>query len=240
MKISDVAWKGQQRYELDYTLKYQWKEDWKKIYRHYLKDFFEIDGCFPDKVVVDVGCGPIGVISVIEAKKRVGMDPLMDEYKKIYEMEPGVEYFKSKAEDIKLPKNYADIVFYVNVLNHVQDPEKTLAEIARILKPFGTMYFDVHENPVSVGHPHLFREKQLVAMLRRHFKIERVIRKDKTLSISYDVYCANCRKKLLLRQQYRPCPYCGKIERRLKKRVFTSKTKVWGAVCTPEKEVIKC
>lgn len=232
MAISDRAWKEAQAYEIKYTFKYQWKKEWKNLYRNHLKTFFGVDGQFPESIVVDVGCGPIGIVSVIEAKKKIGIDPLIDEYNKIYkDRQTDVEYINSKAEDIPLPDSYADIVFCVNTLNHVQDPEKVLGQIARILKPTGTLYFDVHINPRNIGHPHVFTKKHTHALLKKHFKIKKTMEVNKTRSIAYNVYCS-CGKKLLLSQQF-ICPKCGKGAPQTIKgpRIYISKTKVLGAIC---------
>jgi len=141
-----------------------------------------------------------------------------------------------------LPDNYADVVFCVNVLNHVQDPDKVLSEIARIMKPKGKLYFDVHNNPRSVGHPHAFTQKSVCLLLKRHFKVERMIEQDKIKSISYDIYCADCGYKLRLRD--RVCPRCKGEGKRIKgPRVYTvsktrfykSKPKMWGSICLPLK-----
>ena len=238
MAISDEAFNQAQEYEIKHTIKYKWRDEWKKLYREYLSTFFEISDSFPESVVVDVGCGPVGIISVIKAREKVGIDPLIDEYKKIFDMEPDVRYINAKGEDIPLQDGYADFVFCVNTLNHVQNPEKVLSEIARILKPGGKLYFDVHNNPISVGHPHAFTQESVQVLLKRHFKVERTIEQDEMKSISYDIYCADCGHKLRLRDQ--TCPVCKKDRKRIEgPRIYTvgqpnfykSKPTRWGLIC---------
>jgi len=233
MALSDEAFKQAQEYEIKYTFKYKWMDEWKKLYREHLRDFFKINGSFPDSVVVDIGCGPVGIISVVEAREKVGIDPLMDEYKKIFDMEPDVKYINAKGEEIPFPDNYADVVFCVNVLNHVQDPDKVLSEIARILKPEGKLYFDVHDNALSVGHPHLFTRESVYSLLSKHFQIEKNIERNEIPVITYEIYCADCGVKLAAPTVLRngqTCT-CGSNKRRKVLKHKVSKTKMWGAIC---------
>lgn len=232
MAISDEAWKKVAASELRYILKYQWRDSWKTLYRNHLRNLFNIGCQFPGKIVVDVGCGPVGVISVVEAQKKVGVDPLIDEFRRIFkDLEPDVEYINAKAEDLPLPDDYVDVVFCVNTLNHVQDPERALRQIARILKPEGPFYFDVHDNPRSPEHPHVFTRDSLFYMLKKHFHVLKMSEWPRIPSISYDVYCAWCSRKLKLRQ--RLCPKCGSTKQLIKgPRTYLSKTRMWGALCT--------
>ena len=173
MAVSNSVFTQAQVFELKHAVRYTWTEEWKELYIDHLKDFFGVDYKFPGCVVVEIGCGPIGIVSIIEAKETIGLDPLMDEYIKMLGAEPGVNYINATGEEVPLPDNYADIVFYSNVLNHVKEPEKTLSEIARIMKPTGTLYFNVHDNPVSIGHPHKFTRRRVYILLARHFKIQK-------------------------------------------------------------------
>ncbi|MBA7497137.1 methylase [subsurface metagenome] len=211
MSISDEAFKKAQEYEVKHaSIRYRWKDEWKRLYRKRLKDFFNIGFSFPGSVVVEIGCGAIGIISVVEAKKKVGIDPLINEHRKRYDMDKDIEYINAKGEKIPLPDDYADIVFCSNVLNHVQNPGKVLSEIARVLRPSGRLYFDVHDNPRSTGHPHVFTKNGVYQLLKRYFKVDKMIERDKIPAIGYDI-----RR--------------GEI---IGPRPYVSKTKVWGAICS--------
>lgn len=209
MAISDNAFTQAQKFELKYAVRYTWSQEWKKLYKHHLNHFFGVSYKFPGCVVVEIGCGPIGIVSIIEAKETIGLDPLMDEYIKMYGAEQGVNYINAKGEEVPLPDNYADIVFCSNVLNHVQDPEKVLSEIARIMKTTGKLYFDVHDNLLSIGHPHRFKKDRLYNLLRRYFKIKKSFEVDKIPSIAFDIK-----------------------EGVLTIRKYVSETKVWGSICS--------
>lgn len=209
MSLSDSIFDRAQKFELEYAVRYTWSEEWKKLYKHHLRHFFGIGYKFPGCVVVEIGCGPIGIISIIEAKETIGLDPLMDEYIKMLGEEQGVYYINAKGEEVPLPDNYADIVFCSNVLNHVQEPEKVLSEIARIMKQKGILYFDVHDNLLSIGHPHRFKKGRLYNLLRKYFKIQKMIEVDKIPTIAFD--------------------YNSGV---LTIRKYVSETKVWGSICS--------
>lgn len=51
-----------------------------------------------------------------------------------------VECLEAPAENIPLAANAVDIVFSCNALQHVADPARVFAEIARVLKPGGLFY----------------------------------------------------------------------------------------------------
>jgi len=234
MAISDEAFNQAQEYEIKYTIKYKWREEWKKLYREYLRTFLEISNSFPESVVVDVGCGPVGIITVLEAKEKIGIDPLIDEYKKRFDMEPDVRYINAKGEEIPLQDGYADVVFCVNTLNHVQNPDKVLSEIARILKPKGRLYFDVHDNLLSIGHPHLFTMESMYLLLSKHFKIDKSIRRNKIPVITYVVYCEDCGRLLdsPTGLKHGQACSCGSKKRKNVLRHNISKTKIWGSICS--------
>jgi SAM-dependent methyltransferase len=99
--------------------------------------------------VLEVGSGAHGLIFFFEGAERVGVDPLADHYRKLF---PGwqqrVETIAAGGEDLPFGEASFDIVLCDNVVDHAEGPRRILAEIARVLKPGGLLYFTV-----NVHHP---------------------------------------------------------------------------------------
>ncbi|MGD1897452.1 MAG: bifunctional 2-polyprenyl-6-hydroxyphenol methylase/3-demethylubiquinol 3-O-methyltransferase UbiG [Phormidesmis sp.] len=53
-----------------------------------------------------------------------------------------IDYRQSQAERLPFDEGTFDVVVCVDVLEHVDDPQKTIAEIGRVLKPGGWFCFD--------------------------------------------------------------------------------------------------
>jgi SAM-dependent methyltransferase len=96
--------------------------------------------------VLDVGCGDAGVlIAFAEAGAAcAGMEPDARslERGRVRAEEHGVrvDLRQGFAEALPFPDAAFDLVVLDNVLEHVQDREKTLAEIRRVLRPGGLLY----------------------------------------------------------------------------------------------------
>ncbi len=88
----------------------------------------------PGDKILDIGCGPCGLINQLSQEKRYGLDSLIDYYLKEFDMPKEVNWVRGYGENIPFKDNLFDIVICTNVLDHTQDPEMVLAEINRILK----------------------------------------------------------------------------------------------------------
>jgi len=138
-KLSELEWKDSQQNEAWF-----WKEQKKSgnleqrqrnvYYRNVLEDNCEILRNFfdfnvlDDKVLVDVGSGPEGILHVLDGKRKIAIDPLMDEYKSLgYRItDNNVECICCDAESIAELDLTADVVFCLNALDHMQDPKLAL------------------------------------------------------------------------------------------------------------------
>jgi ubiquinone/menaquinone biosynthesis C-methylase UbiE len=112
---------------------------------------FNLDKSFyRDKRVLDIGCGPRGSLEWADnTLQRVGLDPLAKSYKQLGIGGQKMLYVSSPAEDIPFPDEYFDIVTSFNSLDHVDDIEKTIGEIIRVIKPGGLFLLltDVNHKP---------------------------------------------------------------------------------------------
>ena len=148
---------------------------WEK-YR-YLGDILERCDITPESKVLDVGCGISTVLHFLPGDRH-GIDPLADEYHKLYEYPEGISVTQAPGEHIPFPDDTFDFVFCSNVLDHVSDPPAVLAEIARTLKPDGRLILTVElfdhtgHGERSSDHPHQFDHDGAVRAVSRHFTVE--------------------------------------------------------------------
>jgi SAM-dependent methyltransferase len=125
------------------------------------------------KRVLDIGCGPRGSLEWCEvAAECVGLDPLVDDYRALGIDQHRMSYINARSEKIPYPDGYFDIVTSFNSLDHVEDPEKSLAEIERVLKSGGRFLLavEVAHRP-TVAEPISILEPWLQERLRGRFEI---------------------------------------------------------------------
>lgn len=124
--------------------------------------------------VVEIGCGPIGVISYFPAAVRVAVDPLEDFYAVNAELsalrDPAVAYRAGTGESLPVETGSADLVIMENCIDHTRDVDQVMREIARVLRPGGVMHLTVNcrippgylvhrllsRFSIDAGHPHTF------------------------------------------------------------------------------------
>jgi SAM-dependent methyltransferase len=112
------------------------------------------------KRVLDIGCGPRGSLEwAYVARERVGLDPLVASYKALGIDKHKMTYVDSPSEAIPYPDRHFDIVTSFNSLDHVEDLEQSIVEVARVLKESGRFLLIVEVNhrptatePVSIEH----------------------------------------------------------------------------------------
>ena len=79
---------------------------------------------------------------------------------------PGVTVYRCTLEDAGLPSNHFDAITLNHVIEHLDTPDRTLREIARVLKPGGTV---VVTTPNIAGRGHRrFRSNWYHLDLPRH------------------------------------------------------------------------
>ena len=146
-------------------------------------DFLPVPrGAWRDATVVEFGSGPAGVVEWIEAARRIAVEPLVDEYRRLFPHleRSAVEYLARSAEGpLPLPAACADLVVCYNMLDHVADPGAVVAEMGRVARPGATLLFQVNVYADEAAlraktglhaelHPASFTRASALALLARH------------------------------------------------------------------------
>ena len=103
--------------------------------------------------VLDVGCGK-GAFSrrLMSAGAKVSGIDITDEFVEVAARNvPAAEFKAASATDIPFESGSFDLVFCFEVLEHVPDTEKAIAEMVRVLKPGGRILI-IDKNILAV-HP---------------------------------------------------------------------------------------
>jgi SAM-dependent methyltransferase len=135
-----------------------------------------------DKVVLEVGSGPAGIVEYLTAARRIAVEPLIDQFRQVFPhlRESTVEYLACPAEGpLELADACADLVICYNMLDHTYDPQRVIAEMSRVCKPGGSLLFQVNvyatEEDIAAKsglhaelHPFSFTADSALGLLKRH------------------------------------------------------------------------
>ena len=118
-------------------------------YEMLFTDLFGLEvGFYRGKRLLDVGCGPRGsLVWAREASRRVGLDPLANDYRALGTDRHGMEYVATRAEEMPFEDGAFDVVGSLNSLDHVDDLAQAIAEIKRVTAVGGHVVL-----AVEVGH----------------------------------------------------------------------------------------
>ncbi len=140
-------------------------------YGYFYTSHFTIDPKeYSGRAILDIGCGPRGSLEWADnAKERVGLDPLVNQYRKLGIGAHRMSYVCAPSERIPFAQEYFDFVTSFNSLDHVDDVDKTLSEITRVLKRNGTFLLITEINhPPTPTEPHTLTE-EIIDRLSRDF-----------------------------------------------------------------------
>jgi len=161
---------------------YDWKgkEMEKRLVSH-LKEDQKKEG-----KVLEIGSGPIGIVSFMKWGECYTIDPLEDFYKSnpvlCHLRNPTVHYAQGKGEKLPFEDGFFYLVILDNVLDHVHEAGEVLNEIHRVLCQNGRLYLAVNLHTswgaflhrivarvlMDRGHPYTFTLKGIRDFVRRH------------------------------------------------------------------------
>ncbi len=157
---------------------YDFSRCWEYPYvYHHLTQLFQGPDC---PLVVDHGCGVTFLPFYLMQKEfnviGVDIDAVTEkDFLKACEILPNINgkgRFQKAIDDVlPLSDNSIDALYSISVLEHIPSPEKTVADIARVLKPKGifilTMDIDIAGNlDLSPG-----KFKSIINEMNAHFRI---------------------------------------------------------------------
>ena len=131
-----------------------------------------------NKIVVDIGPGPMGLLEASDAKVKIAIEPLAQEYQKhnLLFKNSDVVYINLPAENIPILDEYADVVISRNSLDHVSNPVKVVKEIYRILKTNGYFVLNVDINhPPTIAEPHKITQSVIKKMTQDFELIRKIV-----------------------------------------------------------------
>ena len=122
---------------------------WHRLHQQvkYLADLKLPVDAFDGMALLDIGAGPMPSASCFAGARLHCLDPLLPDYLRIgfpLHYYGDVKFVNGPAEAIPLDDNSMDAVISVNAIDHVNDIDKTAAEIRRVLKPGGRLRMHVH------------------------------------------------------------------------------------------------
>lgn len=134
-----------------------------------------------NKIAIDLGCG-VGYGTLLLAKggarKVYGIDisfNAISQAKNRY-YHKNIAYEVKDAMNTKLPSHIADIVVAFEIIEHVKNHKKFLGEVARLLKPNGTLILSTPNNEASFGdNPYHLKEftlQELISILSSFTRLQ--------------------------------------------------------------------
>lgn len=174
--------KSKEVYEL--TAQHAWKglpfDELMRVLSDYWRDFRFYDrlekelGISECDSICDVGCGVVSVLNVFRADNPTielcGLDPLVDEYAKLYPLDPTIKWQRAYLEAIELNRQF-QLVCCTNALDHVEDLDRAMACLRTLVAPGGSLLLTVDvfasEMARNEGHPYSFTRDSFSRLLRR-------------------------------------------------------------------------
>lgn len=167
----------------EYELKFWEGQRWYDLPQRYLSqiNIFEISGNMGD--TLEIGTGPRGgILPFITATKKVALEPLCAEFRLRGLLENhAVEYIEQTIEENTLTDKF-DTIISANSLDHGNSDFTSISHIAKLLKPNGRFYLQVHlrtHEQLNEGHDHYMdinvyedelKKKNLVEIWRKTYR----------------------------------------------------------------------
>ena len=153
---------------------YYWQNDeksLKNVFDTYCDELNINKNSFKDRVVIDVGCGPMGSLHFFNAKMKFGVDILANQYNQEFNLQKhDMIYLDCHSHKIPLLDESADVVISRNALDHVDNFEKTINEIYRVLKIKGEILLSFCLRPFSlITEPQILTRQRIKKALMGKF-----------------------------------------------------------------------
>ncbi len=163
---------------------YEWRAN--RLKDLLAETFSERAGALASGRVLEVGSGPVGIVSFLEAAEATAIDPLCDFYSTqaalTQHRSSRVRYLNGGGEELPFESGHFDLLIIDNVIDHVLNAGRVMEEVHRVLRPGGVLYFTVNLHPmwgfflhrivsklgIDRGHPHTFTLGKVRRFLDEH------------------------------------------------------------------------
>jgi 2-polyprenyl-6-hydroxyphenyl methylase/3-demethylubiquinone-9 3-methyltransferase len=180
--------------------------DWKRTYWHRFLDTCDVHPKSGSRVL-DAGCGPAGIFTILDNCETDAVDPLLGAYEKQLPHfkradYPRVQFFTETLERFEGRGAY-DFVFCLNAINHVADLPRSLDRLAGLTAKGGTLVLSVDAHrygflkrlfrlfPGDILHPHQYDLEEYRQMLTaRGYTVQRSILLQQDWIFDYQVLVA--------------------------------------------------
>jgi hypothetical protein len=116
--------------------------------------------------VVDIGGGPVSLLLKCQNGKGTVIDPIQFPPWVFNRYEyAGIEHYTMRGEDLLPLADQYDEAWIYNVLQHVDDPLKIIANARKLARK--VRMFEWIDIPPYIGHPHMLTQAMLEAALER-------------------------------------------------------------------------
>lgn len=202
-----------------------------KTFPRYKHSLYLTDEAFQGLRILDVGCGPhCGIIGFTDCEKH-GIDPLINEYRKLgYPLDKyGVQFACAGSEQMPYDNETFDVVLCVNALDHVDNLSATVHEMARVLKMGGRFIGQINFHSYATEcEPIMLNDEVIRTVLcenglrvtKQHFQCsvkgmteDRYYYEAEKVAVPMEKKAPSLLQKLnpLARVQERPNPLCAPI-----------------------------
>jgi ubiquinone/menaquinone biosynthesis C-methylase UbiE len=187
--INLTRWKISQWFERRWWQRYLDKKNpadyiaWKQ---QYWKDFLqktELEAPDLQPPIIDIGCGPAGIFTILNYNGVTALDPLIHQYEndlEIFEKKqyPNVRFIASDFESYDFGGEKFATVFCINAVNHFIHLRKSMQKLSEVTSENGVLILSVDAHnyaffkylfrclPMDILHPHQFDLAEYLAMLK--------------------------------------------------------------------------
>ena len=148
---------------------------------HVVRYSFALPYCYR-KTVLDAGCqvgwGANLITYVANKVTFVDMNKKYIEMASTMRHMCPVEYSISNFER-EFPEGKWDVIIAFEVIEHLEDPNLFLSNIAKSLNPGGKLIFSVPHMVDNHEHKHVYDKKSIKDLIEKYFKIEEFYEQDK-------------------------------------------------------------
>jgi len=193
--IDSIRWQASQKLSLLAWAKKDLATEREQLERSLLPILQRHARAYPeDATVLEIGCGPICLTSLLPQSRKTYLDPMVDDFRRMFpgELPEEGEYLTVAAENIPKPDASYDLIVCLNMISHTLNPELIMNEIERLLKPGGTFILSIRTHSqlearlhylairmfprlCSKTRPYYYARKGIRHTLLRHFNIKEEI-----------------------------------------------------------------